>query len=1517
MLPLGGDVVAIRSSAVQWSLLAEATGSASADVRRVDSGDFKGDEAELYRDRLNGDLPPHLDTTSQAWSAVSAALQTYATSLESLQRRMNTVTAQAVDQQSQAATANDAVADARAADARHQSSIEAAQKALSAGRTLPPDTYQSQADVTSRQLAVANAALQATTDAANQVHAEHAAAVDACVNSIKAAAASRFQEPPGFWRRLSNAVGGWIRDNADALKAVSGVLKQISSIAGLLAMIPVLAPVMGPIAAAAGVGSVVIDGAVVVATGKGSMTGVLIDAAGMLPGGRIAGGLAKGAKMAVDTKAAVGAAKTVSTLGRDARGAETVAAQSRTVEKAVANGTEGRAVDSAGSAVAHGTPAESLPCVGDPIDVVTGEMVLLQTDIELPGVLPLVIKRVYKSGYRWGGSFGTSWASTLDQRVELGSDGAACFVADDGVVMHYVGADSSAAEVGLLPTEGVRRWPLRRTADGWSVEDPDRRILRLFAGADTEGVSALVEIRDANGNSMQFSYGNQGTVREVRHSAGYRVVVNSAGGLVTGMSVRSHQNDELVASFEYDSAGQLVRANNADGVPLTFQWESGRIAGWRDRNDLWYRYDYDESGRCIRTAGRGSVLSYGFSYLPGRTLVTDSLGAASTYEYNDAHQVIRTIDPLGNATSSMWDRYDRLLVRTDPLGRSTQLSYDDSGRLIRITRADGSQEALQRNERGDVVEAVDATGAVWSHRYDATGKRTSTRDPLGAVTRWTYSTLGAVETITDPLGAVTTVRADSAGLPVSVADPLGAITRLEYDGWGRVVRSIDPLGGVTSFGWTRGGQPAFRVGPDGARQEWAWDGEGNLTSHVDAVGARTVVENGVFDLPVARTGPDGGRMTFSYDTELRLTSVQNPAGLRWRYEYDAAGRLVAETDFDGRRQQYRRDGAGRVVGVTNGLNEEIRLGYDSVGNLVERTSADGVTRLSYDGAGRLAGADAPGALVEIERDACGRVVRETINGRSVTGGFDAAGRRVSRCTPAGVRSVWNFDAAGRPIALTTAGESVSFQHDVAGREVMRHFAAGCRIEQGFDVADRLISQLVAGGQSKAPTIGREFHYRVDGVLTGQTGVAGTSRQLDVDVAGRVVGVRAEGWAEGYVYDSSGKLACDGSSVGVGGAPISAPRTYDGARVTRIGALSYGHDRQGRVTTRSRKRLSQPPETWQLRYDADDRMVEATSAGQHWTYSYDAFGRRISKQRLDADGGVAEQTMFTWDGDRLVEQAQIAGPDAVATFTTWEYLRGSWTPISQTVGGNDVDARFFAIVSDLVGMPTDLVTADGREVAWSSADATVWGAPRHEAAQNSGKYGSARVACPLRFPGQYADDETGLHYNRHRYYDPVSGRYTTADPLGLAPADDPYGYVLNPTGWADPLGLAPCSGAAAGIPANGVSPTGEETVNLATPQRTTHILDGDGPGSGGHLWPGQPGKTPFPKDWSRTKIMHHVSDLATDPEATWIQQTGAVGAKVTRAGDPVKFKVIGVRESVRVQVIVDLGPEGIITGHPIP
>ncbi|MDX2290706.1 MULTISPECIES: HNH/endonuclease VII fold putative polymorphic toxin, partial [Streptomyces] len=69
--------------------------------------------------------------------------------------------------------------------------------------------------------------------------------------------------------------------------------------------------------------------------------------------------------------------------------------------------------------------------------------------------------------------------------------------------------------------------------------------------------------------------------------------------------------------------------------------------------------------------------------------------------------------------------------------------------------------------------------------------------------------------------------------------------------------------------------------------------------------------------------------------------------------------------------------------------------------------------------------------------------------------------------------------------------------------------------------------------------------------------------------------------------------------------------------------------------------------------------------------------------------------------------------------------------------------------------------------------------------------SATAYTPLRFPGQYYDPESGLHYNYFRYYDPESARYLTQDPLGLAPADNPCTYVHNPHTRTDPLGLSPC------------------------------------------------------------------------------------------------------------------------------
>ncbi|MFS7880036.1 RHS repeat-associated core domain-containing protein [Streptomyces asiaticus] len=117
----------------------------------------------------------------------------------------------------------------------------------------------------------------------------------------------------------------------------------------------------------------------------------------------------------------------------------------------------------------------------------------------------------------------------------------------------------------------------------------------------------------------------------------------------------------------------------------------------------------------------------------------------------------------------------------------------------------------------------------------------------------------------------------------------------------------------------------------------------------------------------------------------------------------------------------------------------------------------------------------------------------------------------------------------------------------------------------------------------------------------------------------------------------------------------------------------------------------------------------------------------------------------------------------------------------TGADDDTTARFHAIITDLVGTPTELVTAAGA-LAWQHRT-TLWGTDFPTGASPS------TVDCPLRFPSQYADPETGLYYNYFRHYDPEAARYVTPDPLGLDPAPNHHVYVVNPMAWLDPRGLS--------------------------------------------------------------------------------------------------------------------------------
>ncbi len=237
-------------------------------------------------------------------------------------------------------------------------------------------------------------------------------------------------------------------------------------------------------------------------------------------------------------------------------------------------------------------------------------------------------------------------------------------------------------------------------------------------------------------------------------------------------------------------------------------------------------------------------------------------------------------------------------------------------------------------------------------------------------------------------------------------------------------------------------------------------------------------------------------------------------------------------------------------------------------------------------------------------------------------------------------------------------------------------------------------------------------------------------------------------------------------------------------------------------------LSGQRREWRYTWNADDQLVRLDTPDRgSWAYTYDPLGRRTAKHRLDhpdctgctaavrdvdfdvspgdhADGRTVE-TVFTWDGLQLAEQCTTRADHSRHTLA-WDWEPDTWRPLTQTercwqADSGPVDQRFFAIVTDLVDAPSELVTPDGR-IAWN-ADTTLWGRRlTHSPAEVP--------SCPLGRPGQYHDDESGLEYNYFRYYDPATGRYLSTDPYGLEAGPNPHGYVPNPLFWIDPLGLAP-------------------------------------------------------------------------------------------------------------------------------
>ena len=193
--------------------------------------------------------------------------------------------------------------------------------------------------------------------------------------------------------------------------------------------------------------------------------------------------------------------------------------------------------------------------------------------------------------------------------------------------------------------------------------------------------------------------------------------------------------------------------------------------------------------------------------------------------------------------------------------------------------------------------------------------------------------------------------------------------------------------------------------------------------------------------------------------------------------------------------------------------------------------------------------------------------------------------------------------------------------------------------------------------------------------------------------------------------------------------------------------------------------------WRYDWQSDGMLSRVVRPdGKEVSFEYDALGRRTEKTYE----GVA--THFVWDGNVPLHEWQEVSSDTEKTnITTWLFEQDTFIPAAKLAGNGES----FSIVSDYLGTPLQAFDNNGNKVWEQELD--IFGRKRRKGNNNSS-------FIPFKYQGQYEDAETGLYYNRFRYYEPNTGTYISQDPIRLNGGLLLFGYVSNINLFVDAFGL---------------------------------------------------------------------------------------------------------------------------------
>ena len=938
----------------------------------------------------------------------------------------------------------------------------------------------------------------------------------------------------------------------------------------------------------------------------------------------------------------------------------------------------------------------------------------------------------------------------------------------------------------------------------------------------------LMQITVTNGNAITFSYDEKNNL--VSYNTGNdksRGFAYSDTDFEHALTNLFDSSGKQIGEWTYDSTGRAISVQNDSGKSGSIKYEHNKVIVEGEHST---QLVFNDDGTLIQSGGTScgssdnGVTNYDNTGKP--ISKTDLDGNRTLYKYDGWGMLSEKTEFVGTALEQTTkyrynSPYKRLIETIYPNGTKVKKGYYTSGHLSGLL---GYQRVISDGQTRQYTLAYNEQALVSS----IDGFRSDVEDKQYLE----YNAQKQLTKLSNSLGHTTIFAGYTAhGKPTQITDANATATELQYDQRGNITKIIQGERN-SAFVYNAAGR-LQTINQNGRVLTYSYDQKGRVTAVTDNAGnqiRRTLDENGNATKTDILGQAQAIKYTQSYvyDSLNRLTRTVSSNSDMWQYKYDTHGNLTEQIDPNNKSLLNQFDALNRTISSRDELNANTLFNYNNSNQLTQVTDALGrVTHYEYNGFGEVTKRISP-------------------DSGTMTYDYDSAGNMLWQRDARGVKTSYTYDALNRVTSITfpTASENIYFEYDDAtpgrfgiGRltkvtdssgtqeyyynqygEVTQFnksnskgthtsttryeylnsgqlsaivYPSGRRIEYTYNnlgqvthVATRFngaVQQLASNIQylpfgplsrldyGNAKQLTQQFNQDYQLIDKQVTGVY--NQKLSYDALTNINSIEdllAPAQSQQYSYDlvsrltnatgSYGELAFDYDAIGnrtnKTKDTVQSPYIYQNGKLQEVNGRLYEYDAAGNTVADGKGTYF---------YNAPGRLTKATILGVDYQYTYNYLGQRVVKKSGDTT------RVYHYDLSGLV----LAESDGAGnTLVEYVYLNGQRLAL--------IVEQIYYVHANHIDAPLALTDQNG-DIVWQASYTP---------------FGVVNITTNLlseemtaRFPGQYADSESGLYYNYFRDYDPELGRYIQSDPIGLAGGINTYGYVEgNPVNYVDPLGL---------------------------------------------------------------------------------------------------------------------------------